>query len=68
MTVVGMMQVVARQVVHVIAVRYGFMAAVGTVNVAFLVFAATVLRRATVRIRGAYFNRVFVNGIAVNVM
>lgn len=68
MTFVRVMQVVSRQVIHMIAVRNGLVAAVGAVNVALLVLAALVLGRAAIGIGGAYFDRVFVDGRAMHVM
>lgn len=68
MTFVRVMQVVAHQIIHVIAVRDGLVAAVGTVNVPALMLAALMLGRAAIWISGAHLDRVFVNGIAVNVM
>jgi hypothetical protein len=68
MTFVRVMQVVAHQIIHMIAVRDGLVAAVGTVNVPSLMLATLMFGRAAIRIGGAYFDRVFVNGVAVNVM
>jgi hypothetical protein len=68
MTFVRVMQVVADQIIHVIAVRDGLVAAVGTVNVPSFMLAALMLGRAAIWIGGAYFDRVFVNGVAVNVV
>ena len=68
MTFVRVMQVVAHQIIHVIAVRDGLVAAVGTVNVPSLMLAALMLGRAAIWISGANLDRVFVNGVAVIVM
>ena len=68
MTFVRVMQVVAHQIIHVIAVRDGLVAAVGTVNVPSLMLAALMLGRAAIWISGANLDRVFVNRVAVNVM
>ena len=68
MTFVRVMQMVAHQIIHVIAVRNSLVAAVRAVNVLSRMLAALMLGRAAIWIGGAYFDRVFVNGVAVNVM
>ena len=68
MTFVRVMQVVAHQIIHVIAVRNSLVAAVRAVKVLSLMLAALMLGRAAIWISGANLDRVFVNGVAVNVM
>jgi hypothetical protein len=65
---VGMMQVVVYQVVHVIAVRNGFVATSGAVFVGLLVTAAGVLRGAGGRIRRIYRQRVLFNSVAIRMV
>jgi len=68
MAVVRMMEVVPYQVIHMIAVWHGLMAATGAVRMALLVLVAAMIRRATTRIRVAYVNGVLVDSGAMNVM
>ena len=63
-----MMQVAGDQVVDVVTMRHGFMAAARTVLVARLVAAAGVVRRASVGIGGTHLDRVLVEVIAMRVM
>lgn len=65
---VGMVQVAAHEVVHVVAVRHGLVAAAGPVDVALIVAAAGVGRRAGVGIRGADGEAVLVHMPAVDVV
>ena len=65
---VGVVQVIADQVVGVIAVRHGRMATAGPVLVAGLVPGARVAGRAARRVRGIDRDRAFVDMVAVRVV
>lgn len=56
------------QVINMVAMRHGFVAAVGTVSVGLLMSGAVVVRRAFFRIRRGYFDLVVVDMIAVSIM
>ncbi len=64
----GMMKVTVHQITGMIAVRNGFVAAAGAVNVVGRVAAADVAGGTTVRIRGRDFDGVVLNGPAVLLM
>jgi hypothetical protein len=68
MVAVRMMQVTLDQIIDVIAMRDGGMAAVRAVHVLGIVPAALVARRAGVRIFGGDGDRVIFNVIALSVM
>ncbi len=63
---VRVVEVIADQVVDVIAVGHGFMATARTVNMAGLVAPADVLRRAGIGVPGRNFQRALVDVIAVH--
>lgn len=66
---VWMMQITIHQVIHMVAMRYGFVAAVGTVRVGLSIAGrAAVVRRALVGIRRSHLNPMVVHMIAVGVM
>jgi hypothetical protein len=65
---VRMMQVAIHQVVRVIAVWHGFVAALGSMPVAIIVTAAAVVRRALRRIVPAYLETVLVHMTIVHVV
>jgi len=65
---VGMMQMVADQVVHVIAMRDGLMRAVGTMGVVLVVRSTHMVWRASVRIGRFNLEHVFVYMIEVRMM
>jgi hypothetical protein len=66
---VRMMQITIHQVIHVVAMRYGFVAAVDTMRVGLPIGGrAAVVRRAFVRIRCSHLNPMVVHMIAVSVM
>lgn len=64
----GVMQMIANQIINVIAVRYGLMATAGAVLVVRIMDAAMMCGRAPVRIGVAYRNHVFIYVIAVQVV
>jgi hypothetical protein len=68
MAAVWMVQVAIDQVVDMVAVRHGFMAAARTVLVTSLMAAAIVIRRAGVGIAAAHFDHMFVEMVFVRVM
>ena len=63
-----MVQVTIHQVIDMIAVRYGFVAAVGTMSVRVLMGGTTVVRRAFLRIRRSHLDLVVVHMVAVTVV
>ena len=63
-----MVQMAIHQVINMVAMRNGFVAAVGAVGVGLLLGATAVVRRAIIRIRGGHLNVMVVHMIAVNVM
>lgn len=63
---VRVVEVIADQIVDVIAVGNGLMAAAGAVDVAGFVALADVLRRAGIRVLGGNFQRALVDVIAVH--
>ncbi|MCR6475192.1 hypothetical protein NU688_03400 [Variovorax sp. ZS18.2.2] len=65
---VRMMKVTVNQVVDVIAMRHGFVAAVGTVNMPCLMTRAAMVRRALIGIRDRDFKGVFVHVAVVHVV
>ncbi|MDQ0012178.1 hypothetical protein J2W23_000542 [Variovorax boronicumulans] len=65
---VWVMKVTVNQVVDVIAMRHGFVAAVGTMNMSCLMPLAAMVRRALIGIRDRYFKGVFVNVAVVHVV
>jgi hypothetical protein len=68
MTAMRMMQVAIDQVVDMVAMRHGGVAAAGTVLVALLMTAAVVVRRAGIRIGSAHLDHVLVDMVFVRVM
>ena len=68
MIAVRVMQVAVDQIVDMVTVRDGFMAAAGPVLVTLRMAAASMLRRARVGILGADIEDVFVEVVAVRVM
>ena len=68
MVAMRMMQASVNQIVNMVAVRNGGMAAIGTVNMFRRVFLGGEARRAFVGIRGTDGNRVLVHMVAVRVM
>jgi hypothetical protein len=65
---VDVVEVVPDQVVDVVAVRHGRVAAVGTVNVTAVVVGARVIGRAAFRVGSVDGNGAFVDVIAVHLM
>jgi len=65
---VRMVQMPLHQIVHVVCMRYGFMAAVGPVDVIGLVPSAVVVGRAAILVCFACLHRVFVNVVSVNMV
>ena len=65
---VRMVQMTLHQVVNMVAMRHGLVAAVSPVSVGLLMGAAAVVRRAFLRIRRAHFNLMVVHMTAVGVM
>jgi len=65
---VRMVQMAIHQVINVVAMRNGFVAAVGTVSVGLLIGCTAVDRRTFVRIRSCHLNVMVVHMITVNVM
>ena len=63
-----MVQMAVHQVINMIAMRHGFVAAVGTVSVLLLMSRAIVVRRAFLRIRRGHLNLMVVHMVAVSVM
>ena len=61
-------QVAIDEVVNVVAMRHGFVAATGTVDVSRFVAAAVVVRRAGIRVGGADGDAVFIDVVAVRVV
>ena len=68
MSAVRMVQVTIHQVIDMIAVRYGFVAAVGTMSVRLLMGGTTVVRRAFLRIRRGHLDLMVVHMVAVTVV
>jgi hypothetical protein len=67
-TAVWMVQLAIHKVINMVAVRYGFMAAVEAVRVGLPIDAAVVARRAFVRVHHGNLNLMVVDMIAVDVM
>jgi hypothetical protein len=65
---VRMVQMAIHQVINMVAMRHGFVSAVGTVSVGLLMAGAAVVRRAFLRIRRSHLNLMVVHMIAVTVM
>ena len=65
---VRMVQVAGHQVVHMVAVRHGFVTATGAVDVLPIVTGAGVLRRASGRVLAVHFQGVLVAMVAVRVV
>ena len=63
-----MMQMAIHQVIHMVAMRHDFVAAIGTVSVGLLIGGAALVRRAFLRIRRGHLNLMVVHMIAVGVM
>jgi hypothetical protein len=63
-----MMQMTIHQVVNMIAMRHGLVAAVSTVSVRLVMGGAAVVRRAFLRIRRGHFNPMVIHMIAVSAM
>jgi hypothetical protein len=63
-----MVQMAAHQVVNMVAMRHGFMAAVCAVSVLLFMGRAAVVRRAFLRIRRGHLDPMVVHMIAVSVM
>lgn len=61
MVSMGMVQMAIDQIIHMIAMRYGFVSAIGTVDMAFGVAANGVVTSALIWMRGIHFNHVFFN-------
>jgi hypothetical protein len=68
MIAVGMVQVAINQVIDVIAVRNGRVAAIRAVLVGLFVALAAVLRRAFRRVCGTYGQHVFLNLVALGMV
>jgi hypothetical protein len=68
MIAVRMMQVTVHQIIRVVAVRHGFVAAAYAVDMARFVAAAVVLRGTRVGVRGVDGQHMFVDMIAVRMM
>jgi hypothetical protein len=67
-TAVWMVQLAIHKVINMVAVRYGFMAAVEAVRVGLPIDAAVVARRTFVRVHHGNLNLMVVDMIAVDVM
>ena len=65
---VRVVQMAIHQVINMVAMRHGFVAAVGTVSVGLPMGSAAVVRRAFLRIRSGDLNLMVVHMIAVSVM
>ena len=65
---VRMVQVAIHQIIHMVAVRHRFVAAVGAVSVGLMMSRTAMIRRAALRIRRGYLNPVIVHVIAVGIM
>jgi hypothetical protein len=65
---VRMMQVSLDQIIGMVPVRHGFMAAARAMTMSRIMTAAAVVRRAALGIRGAHFNDVLVDMILVRMM
>lgn len=63
--IVRMMQVACHQVIHMIAVRHGFVATLRTVHMTLLMSAAGVLRRTRHRVARVHRKRVLIHVVAV---
>ncbi len=61
MASMGMVQVAVDQVINMITMRHGFVAAIGTVDMTFGVTANIMVAGAFVGMRGIHFNHVFFN-------
>ena len=68
MGAVGVVKVAVHQIVHVVTVRHGFVAATRAVHVCSFMSIANVARSACARVRRRHRNHVFVHMIAVRVM
>jgi hypothetical protein len=68
MLAVGMVQMAAYQIVHMVCVGHSLMAAIGAMHVAGLMLVAAVLRRASVGIGAAGRQPVLIHMTVVNVM
>ena len=65
---VRVVQVAIDEVVNVVAMRHGFVAATGTVYMSRFVAAAVVVRRAGIRVGGADGDAVFIDVVAVRMV
>jgi hypothetical protein len=63
-----MVKMAIHQVINMVAMRHGFVAAVSTVSVGLLMGCAVVVRRAFLRIRRGHLNLMIIHMIAVSVM
>ena len=63
-----MVQMAIHQVINMVAMRHGFVAAIGTVSVGLPIGGAALVRRAFLRIRRGHLNLMVVHMIAVSVM
>ena len=60
----GMVQVAIDQIIDMIAVRHGFVAAIGTMDMAFGVSAEVMVAGAFIRMLGIHFHNVFLHPAA----
>ena len=65
---VRMVQMAIHQVIHMVAMRHDYVAAISTVSVGLLIGGAALVRRAFLRIRRGHLNLMVVHMIAVSVM
>jgi len=64
---VRMVQMAIHQVIHMVAMRHDYVAAISTVSVGLLIGGAALVRRAFLRIRRGHLNLMVVHMIAVSV-
>ncbi|HUB50198.1 MAG TPA: hypothetical protein VMB73_34945 [Acetobacteraceae bacterium] len=68
MIAVRMVKMAVHEVIHVIAMRHGFMPATGAMHMSWLMSRAAVAWRAVVRICRAHFDHVLIDMIAMGMM
>jgi hypothetical protein len=67
-TAVGMVQMTGDEIVDMVAMWDGFVTAAGSMNVSGIMSGAAMVRRATIRVLVAHFNRMFVHMIGVRMV
>ena len=68
MSAVRMVQMAIHQVINMVAMRHGFVAAIGTVSVGLLIGGAALVWRTFLRIRRSHLNLMVIHMITVSVM